>query len=202
MGSIRLFAGITPPQPVRDHLDIALEDVRARAGEQLRWTPRANWHITLSFYGEQPAGSIEEISDYLRSVAESTSPMSIHLAGAGSFHSTRLWIGVGGETDRLRGLMSECLLDAELPRRNRAHLSVATLSGSHSPQRWRGQRPSPVVGNSTPRLDNFVHALSVYAGPEFDVDAIELFESRLGEGPGGAPAYDVLARFPFGAAST
>lgn len=201
MGSIRLFAGITPPQPVREHLDIALEDVRARAGETLRWTPRANWHITLSFYGEQPAGSIEEISDYLGSVAMANSPMSVHLAGAGAFHSTRLWIGVGGETDRLRGLMSECLLDADLPRRNRAHLSVATLSNSHRPQRRRGRRSSPVIGNSTPRLDNFVHALSVYSGPEFDIDSIELFESRLGEGPGGAPAYEVLARFPLGASS-
>lgn len=201
MGSIRLFAGITPPQRAREHLDIALEDIRARAGENLRWTPRANWHITLSFYGEQPAGSIEEISDYLRSVAAARSPMRVRLAGAGSFHSTRLWIGVGGDTDHLRALMSECLLDAELPRRNRAHLSVATLSGNHRPLRRRGRHPSPVVGNSTPRLDNFVHALSVYAGPDFDVDTIELFESRLGEGPGGAPAYEVLARFPFGARS-
>lgn len=127
--------------------------------------------------------------------------MSVHLSGAGAFHSSRLWIGVGGETDRLRGLMSECLLDADLPRRNRAHLSVATLSNSHRTQRRRGRRSSPVIGNSAARLDNFVHALSVYSGPTFDVDAIELFESRLGEGPGGAPAYEVLARFPFGVAT-
>lgn len=198
MGSIRLFAGITPPRAAREHLDVALEDVRAQAREKLRWTPRVNWHITLAFYGSQPTGSIEEISDYLRSVAARESAPTIHLAGAGAFHSNRLWIGVGGDTERLRGLMSDCLLDAELPRRHRAHLSVAKLSGAPHRGGKRARHDRHVVGSSTPRLENFVHALSVYSGPEFAVSEIELFESRLGEGPGGAPAYDVLARFPLG----
>lgn len=202
MGSIRLFAGITPPAAARDHLDSALEDVRARARDSLRWTPRPNWHITISFYGAQPAGSLDEISEFLASVADARAPLNLRLAGAGSFQSNRLWIGVGGETERLRALMSESMLDADLPHRHRAHLSVATMAGASRYRGGKKARGQPhAVGPGAPRIEHFVRALSVYSGPEFAVDELELFHSRLGEGPGGAPAYDVLARFPLGAST-
>lgn len=202
MGSIRLFAAITPPVSARDHLDSALEDIRARAGQSLRWTPRANWHITLSFYGAQPAGSIDEIRDFLSSVAAAHSPLPIRLAGAGSFQSNRLWIGVGGATDGLRGVMSATMLDDNLRERHRAHLSVATMSGAAGHRGNKRARKDPHAwAAGVPRIEHFVRALSVYSGPDFTVDEFALFESRLGEGPGGAPAYDVLARFPLGTKS-
>ena len=53
---MRLFVAIAPPAAVLDELDARVGPLRARQ-EDLRWTNREAWHVTLAFLGQvdQPA---------------------------------------------------------------------------------------------------------------------------------------------------
>ena len=48
---MRLFVAIAPPPAVLDELDALLEPLRERR-EDLRWTSREAWHVTLAFLGQ------------------------------------------------------------------------------------------------------------------------------------------------------
>lgn len=174
---MRLFAAITPSEQAREHLVSALRPIRERTGQELRWADPDNWHLTLAFYGDQP-NDPSELERHLAAVATGYGPLTLGLRGAGSFNQRTLWIGVDGDTDQLKYLMAECLLDPEQRQRQRAHLTVAR-TGSRTRDRWV--------------LDDLVHALAVYDGPSFTCDRIQLMESHLGEGRSGGPRYETVS---------
>ena len=68
---------------------------------------------------------------------------------------------------------------AEGRERNRAHLTISRAGASVD-------------------ASHVAHALAISRGPEWTVNAVELIESRLGEGGQGYPARAVLASFPLG----
>src|SRR5699024_7643705 len=130
---------VRPSPAALGHLDAAREDVRARAGLALRWGDPEQWHLTLAFRADLPDGAIEDTIEHLASLAAAHHPMRLHLSGAGVFNARALWLGVGGDTERLAARMGETLLEGELRGRRRAHLTVppgaapdprATRSGS------------------------------------------------------------------------
>src|SRR5690625_6166866 len=80
--------------------------------------------------------------------------------------------------------------------RRRAHLTVARVSARQqrdsAEQRGRGRRPArPAVD-----LSGITHALSVYRGPVWLAEEVELVQSRLGAGRGGRPLHAVVAVAP------
>ncbi|WP_018296084.1 RNA 2',3'-cyclic phosphodiesterase [Corynebacterium lubricantis] len=172
--SKRLFAAIALPDEVREHLVMALREIHARDQNQLRFTDPDNWHITCAFYGET-AQDPSELLAHL--AAASQGPMSLELAGAGSFSGSNLWIGVGGDTARLRKFMAGCVLDPEEAKRQRAHLIVA---------RAHRRLADPWL------LGDLTHALSVYRGPTWVVSEVGLYESHLGQGRSGGPRYELV----------
>ena len=176
-GHMRLFAAITPPPEVTEHL---VRTLRPLHGE-LRWGDPDNWHITLAFYGEQPDGAVEDLVDHLSVAARMNEDFTIRLKGAGSFNNKNLWMGVGGDTRALRALMADCLLDPSERKRQRAHLTVARPS-----QRMRIRGWDPVI-------PDLVRALAVYEGPDWHVSEIELVSSELGKGRSGGPLHDTVA---------
>jgi RNA 2',3'-cyclic 3'-phosphodiesterase len=197
---MRVFAAIKPPTEALDHLENALAmlgelppapirlDRRAparsrRAALRSPWTQRDTWHITLVFFGEVPDGAVGDLEGAVAAAVEGTGPMSIHLAGAGTFRNTVLWVGVGGQTELLADAMHELVaVRGEFTtlrdnhERNRAHLTVSRAG-------------------ATIEARQVVHALSVYRGPEWTVDEVELVESRLGAGAQGRPVHTTLAAF-------
>lgn len=173
---MRLFAAITPPMEVTEHLVRALRPLRG----DLRWGDPDNWHITLAFYGEQPDGTVEDLIEHLSTAARMTPEFTIRLKGAGSFNNKNLWMGVGGDTRELRNLMADCLLDPQERKRQRAHLTVARSS-----QRMKYRGWDPVI-------PDLVHVLSVYQGPEWHVGEIELMSSEPGRGRSGGPLYETV----------
>lgn len=201
---MRLFAAITPPEDVLDHLETALamlgdvpaapqrEDrrrprgVRAlRDAHRSPWTPRSTWHLTLAFFGTVPDGAVPDLGAAIAAAAAELDPFTVHLSGAGTFRGTVLWVGVGGETAPLADAMhsltdvrSEITPLDDHRERNRAHLTVSR---------------SPAIDSAT-----VAHALSVYRGPSWTVDAIELVESQLGAGEQGHPVHTVVERFRLG----
>lgn len=198
---MRLFAAITPPAEVLDHLENALDLLGSlpapaprsgrgaggrgrRAALRSPWTPRATWHVTLAFFGDVPDGVVPDLTDAVAAVASQVEPFTVRLAGAGVFRSTVMWVGVSGETEPLTGLMHDLVdVGAEFTsmrdtrERNRAHLTISRAGASVDPA-------------------HVAHALAVYRGPEWTVDAVELVESRLGQGEQGRPIHTTLEVLP------
>ncbi|MEP7762355.1 RNA 2',3'-cyclic phosphodiesterase [Sanguibacter sp. 25GB23B1] len=203
---MRLFAAITPPESVLDHLENALTmlgDIPAaperddrrrsrgtratRAAHRSPWTPRSTWHLTVAFFGSVPDGALPDVELQVAAAVADVEPFTVHLSGAGTFRGTVLWVGVGGETAPLTESMhalaevrSEITTLDDRRERNRAHLTVSR---------------SPAIDAAS-----VAHALSVYRGPEWTVDTLELVESELGAGEQGHPVHTVVATVPLGSA--
>lgn len=199
---MRLFSSVCLSSAAHNHLDHALEPFRIQAGPHIRWTPTENWHITLSFYGNLPDGDTDALIEFLGTVASAHAPVTLRLSGAGSFNNQNLWIGVGGDTDGLRTLMADCLLDPDLRHRQRAHLTVGRKSATaqrteRQVRRTRARHPDQFTWAPQPvSLSDYVHALAIYSGPEFTVTSIQLVESIFGAGKAGANKYSTVAEFP------
>lgn len=183
---MRLFAAVRPPQDVTEHLVRALRPLRGDLRGDLRFTDPDNWHITLAFYGEQPDGTVLDFVEHLSIATRMNENFTISIKGAGSFAQRNLWMGTGGETRALRNLMADCLLDPEERKRQRAHITVARAS-----QRSRIRGWDPVI-------PDLVRVLSVYEGPTWPVDEIELIASELGTGRSGGPHYSTVATLALG----
>lgn len=194
---MRLFAAVYPTRAAREHLGSALREVQEITGTALRWGDPEQWHVTLGFYGDQPEGAVPDLVEHLSGVAGETAPFISCLRGAGSFSGTTLWLGLGGQSDRMVDLMRACSLDVAERARQRAHLTVARMSRAERTRKAREQRRrSRTIARPAPELSDVVHALSVYKGPEWTVSEIRLVASVLGEGRGGGALHQEVERFP------
>lgn len=189
---MRLFSCLRLSPAAVDHLATTIDPLRASAGRQLRWTPTEQWHITTGFYGDQPGGHCDDIGHLLAAIAATTPPLRLHLHGAGSFSAANLWMGIGGDTAELAALAGACSLGLDERPRFRGHVTVAYAA-----------RTGPVrPAERTQYLHEAVHALSIYRGPEFRVDSLELVASELGKGKSGGALHTIVQAWPLGAALT
>ncbi len=194
---MRLFVAIRPPENVVDHLALASASLRHGIGTGLRWVPPEQWHLTCTFLGEVPAGAAPEIAEGMATIAADHEPPEVRLHGAGNFSGRTLWIGVAGDTRELTRLMADCSdrqrLGADHQRfgltnpaspgvtRQRAHLTLARMSS----------RSRDVD------LRQLTRVLSIYDGPTWTADRLELVASHLGRGKSGGPLHEVVAAAPF-----
>lgn len=196
---MRAFVSIRPSADARQHLENALDEVRLSAGQSLRWGDAAQWHLTLAFHAEVPGGATEDVLDDLAAVAAQHEPLQLHLSGAGVFSGRTLWIGVGGEIERLASLMRENLLGEVDRDRRRAHLTVARVSArAPRPRRRRSRWSRPEPDPTELLLAHAVRALSVYRGPTWRATELELVTSELGRGRSGGPLHEVIGTVPLG----
>ena len=170
---MRLFAAIRPPDRVLDHLANALDLISLPHQARNPWAPRANWHITLAFYGEVPDGLTPDIERRLDAVVQQTPPFRLSLAGAGVFNRDTCWVGVDDPSGVLPKLASELRDDLTAGKQHAANRFHLTLS-----------RAGRQAG-----LGDAMRALAVYRGPEWPVERITLYRSDLGQGVGGHPLY-------------
>jgi RNA 2',3'-cyclic 3'-phosphodiesterase len=210
---VRLFAALHPDAAAGAHLDLALgavrahEQVRPGGAPLVRWTPRERWHVTVSFFGEVPDGAVPDLTDALAEAAAQAAPLELSLRGAGVFDRRVLWVGVGGDSDRLRQLSAAAAAAAEdvgvhVDRRprQRAHLTVARAGAGARQAERRGRRgrtasPGPTVRDA---LEGPAAALAVYDGPRWTADALTLVESEIG---GHRPVHRVVETLAFGTSS-
>lgn len=206
---MRLFAAVVPPPVALDHLERALDSVRAALGTDardvrgpLRWTVPEDRHLTVAFYGDVPEGYLDELSLALDRATATTPPFELSLRGAGLFDRRTLWIGCGGETGPLADLMAaavdvgrEVLGRTDDRVRSRAHLTVARVRGQAHRATGRPSRSGDTSATQDD-LGALVHALAVYQGPAWTVQEVALVASELGGGPSGSPRHTVVSRFP------
>ena len=115
----RMFVAIKPSEEAVADLAAYLEP-----RSQHPWIDPLQWHLTLAFYGDQPAGAVPDLSEHLRAVSRSFPPLRVSLHGAGSFSGTTLLVGVAGQTAELTELMHACSLDPDERARLRARCAA------------------------------------------------------------------------------
>jgi 2'-5' RNA ligase len=167
---VRLFVALPIPATLRSAAAEVVGPLRAGAGEGLRWSDPAGWHVTLAFLGEVAPERCGEAAAVVDAVAASAGPMAMRSGGAGRFGRGVLWLGVDSEPPGLVADLGEAVQagieTAGLPVERRPVQPHVTLA--------RGGRG--VVTSS------LVAAVEV---PEtaWAADRIELWSSRLGGGP-------------------
>jgi 2'-5' RNA ligase len=185
---VRAFVALTVPAPVRAELADAVAPLRA-ADPALRWIPAEQWHLTLAFLGEVDDGVLPDLTERLARAARRHPPLRLALAGGGRFGDRVLWTRVREEPDRpsdgLRRLAGSvaaaarrCGIAVE-DRPYRPHLTLARARGAVD------LRPA-------------VAALARFRGTPWTAEALHLVRSRLGAGPGGTAAHDVVGSWSLG----
>jgi len=178
----RGFVAVVPSAAALDHVEAAVAPLRTGM-PRLRWTPRAQWHVTLQFLGR--VDDVDELVDALHAAVSGVAPFTVCLGGGGAFAKARagtvLWLGVADGAAPM-GALSTALTDATAAlgsatedRPFRAHLTIA-----------RARRPTDLRG--------VVTALDV-AGPGPAWTASEVVLVASDTRPDGA-VHTVVARSP------
>jgi len=180
---VRLFVAVVPPAPVVTDLAAAVADAAEDADDALRWARPDTWHLTLSFYGEVGDDHLGELQTRLLRVAARHPSCELAFSGCGRFDRRVLWVGVVGQTERLRRIADSTSAAARrvgLPtaqQRYRPHLTVA-----------RARTPVD--------LRPYVDRLADYRGETWRADRLALVRSFLGQGPDRGSRYETIEELP------
>ena len=91
---LRLFVALIPPTAVIEALVAAQRSLRAVLAEaqpdlRLRWVGPHGFHLTLRFLGHTPRDRLVAIAEAMRTVAETTAPLSLRLDRLGTLGGRR-----------------------------------------------------------------------------------------------------------------
>ena len=158
---MRLFVAIAPPAAVLDELDALAAPLRT-GRQDLRWTSREAWHVTLAFLGQVDEGAAARMLPRLERAARRHHAFPLAFSGAGAFPAaTRanvLWSGLSGDRGALAHLAESVAAGAsragapppDKGRRFRPHLTLARcrmpadvtelVAALAATRGWRGPR--------------------------------------------------------------
>jgi RNA 2',3'-cyclic 3'-phosphodiesterase len=198
---MRLFIAIAPPPEALDELDALTAPLRA-ARDDLRWTSREAWHVTLAFLGEVHESALPGLLPRLERAARLHHDFCLAIAGAGAFPTERkanvLWGGLSGDRRSLANLAASVT-------------AGASRAGATPPDKGRRFEPHLTLARCRLPADvsGIVAALASYQGPAWHADRIHLVCSQLpgtagpdraeaaGPGrPGPRPRYTTVAWWP------
>lgn len=160
--SLRLFVGITPPDPVLHSLAAIPLSSPGRRADPV--------HLTVAFLGSTNPMKLADIESALSAAAKNCGPVSVRLSGGGKFGSRArsvFWVGVHGitrtaETIRKALRAADVLFD---DRPFQPHITVLRTSR----------------GVTSAQVQRDVEELRRYQGPGWTIEEIGLFRSHLGE---------------------
>jgi len=188
--AMRLFVAIAPPPAVLDELDALAAPLR-EARQDLRWTNREAWHLTLAFLGQVDASAAVALLPRLEQAAQLHHSFRLAFSGAGAFpapaRANVLWSGLSGDRAAL----------ARLAQSVAAH---ARRAGAPPPDQRRRFQPHLTLARRRMPADvsDVVAAMAGYRGQPWTADRIHLVRSRLGATE--QPRYATLGSWPLRAA--
>jgi RNA 2',3'-cyclic 3'-phosphodiesterase len=187
MDVVRSFIAIDLPAGVLAELTSFEEKLKARRHPFVKWVDPESMHLTLKFLGNVAADSMPQIVEAMSRVAKSHSTFKLQVAGTGAFPNWQrpqvVWVGVGGELDRLNSLqkgLESVLSPLGFPSESRpfsAHLTVGRLRDRVTPDDRR-------------RFAEFAQTVEFKTSLSFEVNAIRLMKSQLTPA---SPIYTELA---------
>jgi len=184
---IRSFIAVELPEEVRSGLLQLQAALRSAGHTFVKWVTPEGIHLTLKFLGNISPQKVAEITRVMEEASQAVSFFRLNVGGLGAFPNLRrprvLWLGVGGEVDKLVVLqqrIDEGLVPLGFAREIRPftpHLTLARLRQGASPRDQQGFGELVV---KTPWEVNY----------EINVNCVSLMRSQLL--PGGA-VYSRLA---------
>jgi len=168
---VRLFVAVWPARDVI----AALRALARPPIDGVRWTPEAQWHVTLRFLGE--IDDAAPVVDAVAVAAASTGPCLATIGPRTRLVQDMVWAPVDGLVALATAVVEATATLGAPPERRpfRGHVTLARARRG----RLRGIAPEPVAGAWT-------------------VDAVDVVRSRLGKGPA---AYETVATLPLGGPS-
>ncbi|WP_329275114.1 RNA 2',3'-cyclic phosphodiesterase [Streptomyces sp. NBC_00691] len=170
--TVRVFIALAPPDEAKDELERQLRPAYD-AYPRMRWNRIEDWHITLAFLGELPAGTVPALRPPLAGLAASRGPVELALRGGGHSDERVLWSGVDGDVDGLhrlaadvRDVVRECGIPFE-DRPLRPHLTLA-----------RARR------DDLSSVPDVAAGLAGFTGRPWRAERLHLVGSDFGRGPG------------------
>lgn len=189
MARLRTFIAVELGKAIRDRA-VALQDVLARTGAQVKWVERENLHVTLLFLGEVDEREVPEICRAVAETCAARTPFEMVVEAVGCFPNARrprvIWVGVGQGTQELVALHDA--LEAPLLARGCYRREERRYTPHITLGRVKADRPS----------DHLAAALAKQAGwrgGSTQVEEVLVLSSELR--PQG-PVYTVLSRAPLG----
>jgi 2'-5' RNA ligase len=154
---IRSFVAIELPDEARRGLARLRRELERNEHRFVKWVDPKGIHLTLKFLGNIPAAQVSEITEAIKEASHEISPFDLEISGLGAFAGLRqarvLWVGVGGDLDRLSGLqqnIDSVLAALGFAREERPfvpHLTLARVrEGASTPER---RSFSELVGSTT-----------------------------------------------------
>jgi RNA 2',3'-cyclic 3'-phosphodiesterase len=183
---VRAFVALIPPAATLAELADAVAPLH-EAHPDLRWTPPTQWHLTLAFLGDVDEGRVPELTERLDRAAHRYPPLRLVLAGGGRFGDRVLWTRVLPAPP-----------DTREPLRRLAASTAAAARRCGIDVDQHTYRPHLTLARSRPGADlrQAVDHLTGFTGTPWTADALHLVRSRLGAGPGGTAAHEVVGTWP------
>lgn len=180
-----MFIALAPPDRAKDELARELGTAYG-THPHMRWNRIEDWHITLAFLGELPAGTVPLLRPPLAEIAASHRPPRLALHGSGTFDERVLWSGIEGDLDELHMLAADVRTAAQScgvafeNRPLRPHLTLARAR--------RGDRTSAV---------EIAAGFTAFTGHRWSAERLHLVGSNAGRSSGPIHYRDIEA-WPLG----
>jgi 2'-5' RNA ligase len=186
--TIRAFLALDPPPEVLRKVADIQTAIRKNIQGALSWVRPEGIHLTLKFFGNIAAKDVRAVSEVVAGQAAGVRPLNLEAKGLGMFPETRrprvLWLGIGGEVERLIVLqqaIDQGLEASGFPREERPFRAHLTLARIKTPRGLGG-------------LESVLAAKGAESAGKFTATGLTLFKSELT--PKGA-IYTTLGYFPF-----
>jgi 2'-5' RNA ligase len=173
---IRSFVAIELSKEAKKGLANLRRELERDEHRFVKWVDPEGIHLTLKFLGNIPSRRVTEITEAMKKAAQGISPFLLEISGLGAFPSLKqarvVWVGIGGELDKLSTLqqnIDSALAALGFAREERPflpHLTVARVrEGASASERGRF---GELVGSAT--FEGNYHV---------EVEAIKLMRSQL-----------------------
>ena len=130
---IRSFLAIELPEDQKKIVAGYIQELR-QVPSKIKWVLPQQTHFTLKFSGSIMPETVEKISQTLSSVLSEFPEFHLTLKGIGTFPNLFrprvIWLGLGGETDSLRGIhrvIDQALIPLGIPKEERPFKGHLTL---------------------------------------------------------------------------
>jgi 2'-5' RNA ligase len=138
----RIFTAVDISEESRHRAARYIADLKGEfSGIKAGWERAEKLHLTLKFLGDAEESQLEGLKEIAAGIAGRISKLHLQIAKTGVFPSVRkprvLWLGVEGETEKLRQINSMLEDECEkigFPKENKIykpHLTIARLRGPH-----------------------------------------------------------------------